>query len=50
MLSLVAIENKISLTRLLAALTALRTLEVAYARCKSSNQFGFCSLTRTFHL
>jgi hypothetical protein len=36
--------------RLSMALTALRALEVAYARCKSSNQFGFCSLTRNFHL
>ena len=43
-------QTSLAFARLLAALTALRALEVAYARCKSSNQFGFCSLTRSFHL
>ena len=33
-----------------STLTALRALETAHARCKSSSKLGFCSLTRSFHL
>ena len=33
-----------------SALIALRALETAHARCKSSSKLGFCSLTRSFHL
>ncbi|MBQ5627912.1 MAG: hypothetical protein IIU97_07345, partial [Bacteroidaceae bacterium] len=40
--ALVAIENKFSLTRLLAALTALRALEPAPAR-HSKSKFFLCS-------
>ena len=31
-----------------SALTALRALEPAPARCKSPSKLGFCSLTRSF--
>ena len=32
----------------LSLLTALRALEPALARCKSSSKLGFCSLNRSF--
>ena len=50
----VAVKTQVNLvfTRLhkLSPLTALRALEPASARCKSSSKLGFCSLNRSFHL